>query len=88
MGRVDHDGSPVETMAFRGAISDMVRPVVAGAEEVENEYAEFRPLTFENRSPGEYRLTDLLGRPRPAYVAGDLSAEGRTDIDFGESCTQ
>ena len=44
LGRVDHDGAPVESEAFGGAIADAVRPLAADAEQIENEDTEFCAL--------------------------------------------
>ena len=88
LGRVDHDGAPVESEAFGAAIADAVRPLATDAEQIENEDTEFCALVLEYRGASEDWLTDFLGWARSVDVTGDLCAQGRTDVDFGEPCEQ
>lgn len=88
LGRVDHDGAPVESEAFGAAIADAVRPLATDAEQIENEDTEFCALVLEYRGAGEDWLTDFLGWARSADVTGDLCAQGRTDVDFGDPASR
>ena len=88
LGRVDHDGAPVESEAFAAAIADAVRPPATDAEQIENEDTEFCALVLEYRGASEDWLMDFLGWARSVDVTGDLCAQGRTDVDFGEPCEQ
>ena len=71
-GRVGHDGTPIES----------------DSEQIENEDTEFCALVLEYRGAREDWLTDFLGWARSADVTGDLCAQGRTNVDFGEPCEQ
>ena len=88
LGRVDHDGAPVKSEAFGGAIADAVRPLAADKEQIENEDTEFCALVLEYRGASEDWLTDFLGWARSADATGDLCAQGKPDVDFGQPCEQ
>ena len=85
MGGVYHDRLFVESELFRCLRADAVHPVMTNGQNIQHEHAKLRATLFKNGRARENRLPDCFRGSGPADVTGDLGAQRRADVDFGET---